>query len=93
MAIIYVETLIDAPMERVWRATQDPGAHRRWDVRFGRIEPVPGSSPARFRYATTVLPGVRVGGYGVHAGERNRPDSTAWRNQRRSSGTKTCAKS
>ncbi|SCG48289.1 SRPBCC family protein [Micromonospora coxensis] len=76
MSGIYVETLIDAPVERIWRATQDPGAHRRWDVRFGRIDPVPGSSPARFRYATTVLPGVEIGGYGVHAGERSRPDGS-----------------
>ncbi|MEV0807319.1 hypothetical protein [Micromonospora sp. NPDC050200] len=73
---IYVETLIDAPLERVWQATQDPASHRRWDARFGRIDPVPGSTPARFRYATTVLPGVRVGGHGVHAGERSRPDGT-----------------
>ncbi|MEH0825154.1 MULTISPECIES: SRPBCC family protein [unclassified Micromonospora] len=76
MRDIYVETLIDAPLERVWQATQDPAAHRRWDARFGRIEPVPGSAPARFRYATTVLPGVRIGGHGVHAGERSRPDGT-----------------
>ncbi|TDB69574.1 hypothetical protein, partial [Micromonospora sp. KC723] len=76
MAVIYVETLIDAPVERIWQVTQHPGAHRRWDARFGRIDPVPGSSPARFRYVTTVLPGVRVGGYGVHAGERDRPDGT-----------------
>ncbi len=76
MAVIYVETLIDAPMERVWRTTQDPGTHRRWDLRFGRIDPVPGSSPARFRYETTMLPGVRIGGYGVHAGDRGRPDGT-----------------
>ena len=59
MRDIYVETLIDAPVERIWQATQDPVAHRRWDARFGRIDPVPGSTPARFRYATRVLPGVR----------------------------------
>ncbi|MFI7574078.1 SRPBCC domain-containing protein [Micromonospora sp. NPDC049497] len=76
MRAIYVETRVDAPMEHVWRATQDPGAHRRWDARFGRIDPVPGSTPARFRYATTVVPGVSVGGWGVHAGERSRPDGT-----------------
>jgi hypothetical protein len=76
MAVIYVETLIGAPMERVWQATQDPESHRRWDARFGRIDPLPGGSPARFRYETTVLPGVRIGGYGWHAGERSRPDGT-----------------
>ncbi|MEV1144690.1 SRPBCC family protein [Micromonospora sp. NPDC049799] len=76
MRAIYVETRVDAPVEHVWRATQDPGAHRRWDARFGRIDPVPGSTPARFRYATTVVPGVSVGGWGVHVGERSRPDGT-----------------
>ncbi|MBX7265947.1 hypothetical protein KIF24_07820 [Micromonospora sp. Llam7] len=74
MRQIYVETLIDAPLEHVWRATQRPGEHRRWDARFGRIDPVPGTAPARFRYATTVFPGLTAHGWGVHAGERGRPD-------------------
>ncbi|MEU5944560.1 SRPBCC family protein [Micromonospora sp. NPDC047465] len=76
MRAVYVEALIAAPVERVWSATQDPTVHRRWDVRFSRIDPVPGTTPARFRYSTTVLPGVRIGGHGVHAGERTRPDGT-----------------
>ncbi|GIJ25467.1 hypothetical protein Vqi01_06290 [Micromonospora qiuiae] len=76
MRPIYVETLIDAPIEQVWWATQQPGEHRRWDVRFSRIDPVPGSAPARFRYATRVFPGLTVAGWGVHAGERHRPDGT-----------------
>lgn len=76
MSAIYVETLIDAPLDRVWQATQDPHAHCRWDARFGRIEPVPGTTPTRFRYTTAVLPGIQISGYGVHAGERERPDGT-----------------
>lgn len=76
MRAIYVETLIDAPVGEVWRATQDPADHRRWDVRFGRIDPLPGGPPARFRYATTVAPGMTVAGWGVHAGERDRPDGS-----------------
>ncbi|MFG1777174.1 SRPBCC family protein [Micromonospora sp. NPDC049048] len=76
MRAVYVETLIAAPMERVWRVTQDPGTHPRWDVRFSAIDPVPGTTPARFHYVTRVLPAVRIGGYGVHAGERTRPDGT-----------------
>ncbi|MDG4796433.1 hypothetical protein [Micromonospora sp. WMMD1082] len=74
MRPIYVETLIDAPLAHVWWATQEPGEHRRWDVRFGRIDAVPGTAPARFRYATTVFPGLTVHGWGVSAGERDRPD-------------------
>jgi hypothetical protein len=76
MRPIFVETLIDAPVEQVWWATQEPGEHRRWDVRFSRIDPVPGSKPARFRYATTIFPGFTVRGWGVHAGECSRPDGT-----------------
>ncbi|GAB7038948.1 MULTISPECIES: hypothetical protein [Catenuloplanes] len=76
MRSIYVEAVISAPLDDVWAATQDPVRHCRWDVRFGRIDPVPGTAPAEFRYVTTVLPGVEIGGYGVHAGQRDRPDGT-----------------
>ncbi|MFI1995246.1 hypothetical protein [Actinoplanes sp. NPDC020271] len=72
MARVYVETIIDAPMDRLWAATQDPRRHARWDVRFGRIDPGDGS----FTYATSVLPGVEISGYGVPSGERRRPDGS-----------------
>ncbi|WP_198171344.1 SRPBCC family protein [Actinoplanes awajinensis] len=77
MARIYVETIIAAPMERIWAATQDHRQHPRWDARFGRIDPVPGSEPAAFTYATAVLPGVEIAGYGVHSGERQRDGGEA----------------
>ncbi|BCY11851.1 hypothetical protein [Actinoplanes sp. L3-i22] len=76
MARVYVETIIAASMDRIWAATQDPGEHARWDARFGRIDPVPGAVPAAFTYATAVLPGVEIAGYGVHSGDR-RPDGGA----------------
>jgi hypothetical protein len=76
MARIYVETVIAAPMGRLWAATQDPREHVRWDVRFGRIDPVPGE-PGAFTYATAVLPGVEIAGHGVHSGERRRPHGSA----------------
>ncbi|GHJ45106.1 hypothetical protein Cs7R123_24480 [Catellatospora sp. TT07R-123] len=78
MRPIYVETLVRAGLEPLWRATQDPGEHQRWDARFGRISylPRPDGQPQRFRYATTVLPGLTVHGVGVSAGERVRPDGT-----------------
>jgi hypothetical protein len=89
MAKVYVETLIDAPLDRIWAATQDYRQHTRWDARFGRIDPVPGSAPiptdvpatglpttgehAAFTYATAVLPWVEIAGYGVHTGDRHGP--------------------
>ncbi|GAB3054293.1 hypothetical protein [Sediminivirga luteola] len=82
---VYVETVIDAGMDRLWQRTQDPRQHARWDLRFGRIVPeeaaqqesaASGSTVRRFRYATTVFPGVTVSGTGVHAGEKHRPDGS-----------------
>ena len=75
-APLYVETEIRAPMDLLWSLTQDPARHRRWDLRFTEIEPVPpeAGGPGRFRYATRVLPFLTVAGTGVHAGERRRAD-------------------
>jgi hypothetical protein len=67
-------------MEQLWDATQDPALHQRWDVRFGSIAYLPkvDGEPQRFTYATTVAPGVTVGGTGESLGERDRPDGTRW---------------
>ena len=77
---IYVESRIDAPIDRVWDATQDPAQHQRWDLRFGRIHYLPpvDGEPQQFTYETTVAPGVTIGGKGESLGERDRPDGTRW---------------
>lgn len=77
---IYVESCIRVPMERLWDATQVPGQHQRWDVRFGSITYLPRADDEsqRFTYATTVAPGVTVAGTGESLGERDRPDGTRW---------------
>lgn len=77
---IYVESRMRVPMEKLWDATQDPAQHQRWDVRFGSITYLPkvDGEPQRFTYATTVAPGVTVGGTGESLGERDRPDGTRW---------------
>ena len=41
MKAIYVESLIRGPLERLWRLTQEPGLHQRWDLRFTSIEYLP----------------------------------------------------
>lgn len=67
-------------MEALWAATQEPGRHQRWDLRFGTIEylaKVEGE-PQRFTYATTVAPGITVAGTGESLGERDRPDGSRW---------------
>jgi uncharacterized protein YndB with AHSA1/START domain len=35
---IYVETLIHASMDEIWRLTQTPAEHARWSVQRYRIE-------------------------------------------------------
>ncbi len=77
---IYVESRIRASMDDLWDRTQNPGQHQRWDVRFGTIEYLPADDDGtqRFTYATTVAPGVTVGGTGESLGDRNRPDGTRW---------------
>jgi hypothetical protein len=62
---LYIEALIRTDLDSLWRHTQDPAAHARWDARFGKIAFLPGDGPQRLRYAT-----LGVAGTGVCAGER-----------------------
>ena len=76
---LYVETLIQAEVDDLWRLTQEPGQHQRWDLRFTRIEYLPAAADddrQRFSYSVMLLPGLQVAGTGVCAGERVRPDGT-----------------
>jgi hypothetical protein len=67
-------------MDDLWSATQDPGQHQRWDVRFGSIEYLPrrDGEPQRFTYATRIAPGFTVAGTGESLGDRDRPDGSRW---------------
>lgn len=75
-----MESRIRAPIDALWAATQEPGQHARWDVRFGSIEhqPQEGDGPQRFTYATSVAPGITIAGTGESLGDRDRPDGTRW---------------
>ncbi|MCP2243939.1 hypothetical protein [Lentzea aerocolonigenes] len=76
---LYVEAVIRADLDELWRRTQDPHLHQRWDLRFGRIDYLPKAEPAapqRFRYSVRVLPGLTVDGTGVSVGERTKPDGS-----------------
>jgi hypothetical protein len=73
---IFVETLIHAPIEKLWQHTQDPALHQRWDARFTRIEYLPKASadePQRFRYTRRILPGLDVRGDGETIADRSMP--------------------
>ncbi len=68
---IYVEIFIRSPIEELWRATQEPDVHERWDLRFTTIEYLPrpdASEPQRFRYATRLGFGKTIGGSGESTG-------------------------
>jgi len=70
---IYVETRIGADLEEVWRLTQDPALHQRWDLRFSRIEYLPRpilTEPQRFLYETRIGLGLSIRGTGESVGER-----------------------
>jgi hypothetical protein len=71
---LYVEILIRAPLDDVWRLTQDPQLHQRWDLRFSRIEYLPRPNPAepqRFLYETRIGFGLTVRGTGDSVGQRS----------------------
>lgn len=74
---IYVESVIRTDMDRLWRATQDPQEHVRWDVRFSSIVPQrqDRSGATHFDYSRTV-PFHVVHGVGVNIGEVRRPDGS-----------------
>src|SRR4051812_24744594 len=71
---LYIETVIATDLENLWRHTQEPPLHQRWDLRFSEISPVAGEV-GRFRYTTTIA-GFPIGGTGTNTGERRRPDGS-----------------
>lgn len=75
---IYVEILLRAPLEEVWRVTQEPELHRRWDLRFSRIEYLDRGEgePQRFLYATRLGFGLEIRGEGESAGRKEPADGS-----------------
>lgn len=69
---LYVEILIDAPIERVWELTQDPSSHVRWDARFTTIRPLKTRGDGAQEFAYELDLGVHtIRGTGVSLGTRN----------------------
>jgi len=70
---IYVEILICADADEIWRRTQIPDLHERWDLRFTAIEYLPRRSedePQRFVYSTRIGFGLSIEGEGESTGTR-----------------------
>lgn len=77
---IYVEILIRGDIEDVWRHTQRPELHERWDLRFTKIQYLPRPSeaePQRFNYTTRIGFGLQISGEGEST--RNREEATGRR--------------
>lgn len=71
---IYVESRIRGPMDELWRLTQTPDQHVRWDLRFTDIQylPCPDSTqPQQFLYATRIGFGLAIQGGGETVGQRD----------------------
>jgi hypothetical protein len=70
---IYVEILMRAGVDEIWRHTQVPELHQLWDLRFTTIEYLPRLSeadPQRFLYSTRIGFGLRINGEGESTGTR-----------------------
>ena len=60
-------------MDELWRRTQDPSLHERWDLRFSEIVYLPRpdeTTPQRFSYATRIGFGLRIRGEDESDGSR-----------------------
>lgn len=74
-APIYVEIRMRAALDEVWRRTQTPQVHQRWDLRFSEIDYLPRADPTepqRFRYTTRIGFGLRIEGFGETTGSSDK---------------------
>lgn len=74
---IYVENRLHGDMDELWRKTQEPDQHQRWDLRFSEITYLPrpdNTQPQRFLYATRIGFGLRIHGEGESTGNHESAD-------------------
>lgn len=77
---IYVEIPIACPLDEVWRLTQIPDLHGRWDLRFTHIHYLPRpdpTTPQQFLYETRIGFGLAIRGTGESVATRTTSDGTA----------------
>ncbi len=73
----YVETRIRGAMDELWRLTQTPDLHSRWDLRFTAIKYLPRPNeiqPQQFLYTTRIGFGIIIKGCGESVGQRDGAD-------------------
>ncbi len=68
---IVVEVIVPAPVEVVWKRSQDPGLHTAWDIRFNHIAYMDNTDERGFHlmdYRTNIILGITINGYGRYLG-------------------------
>jgi len=73
---IYVEIDVESDIEALWRQTQQPKLHQRWDLRFSEIDYLPKASPEddqSFLYRTRIGFGLSIRGTGRSRAPANAP--------------------
>ncbi|MFD2043880.1 DoxX-like family protein [Ornithinibacillus salinisoli] len=75
---IYVEIPIDAEMDELWEATQNPKLHEQWDLRFSSIKykPKREGEPQLFDYKTNIGFGLEIEGWGKSVGSYHAEDGS-----------------
>lgn len=77
---IYVEIDIQSDIDTLWKYTQTPELHERWDLRFSEIKYLPRESedhPQHFLYRTRIGFGLVIEGTGVTKAARTEGDERA----------------
>lgn len=72
---IYVEIFIKCNFDDLWKYTQEPKFHQRWDLRFTEIKDLPREnedSPQEFLYTTKIGFGLKISGKGESKGVNNK---------------------
>jgi hypothetical protein len=79
MRKIVVEAIIPAPVEIVWKRSQDPELHKAWDIRFNHIAYLDETDERGFHlmdYRTNIALGITISGYGRYLGNTEHSHSS-----------------
>jgi hypothetical protein len=76
---IVVEAIIPAPVDVVWKRSQDPELHTAWDIRFNHIAYLDKTDERGFNlmdYRTNIALGITIKGYGRYLGNSEHSHSS-----------------
>ncbi|MDY7045464.1 DoxX-like family protein [Virgibacillus sp. M23] len=76
---IYVEIPIQSDTETIWKFTQTPDLHEKWDLRFSSISYLPKDEvkqQQKFSYKSRIGFGLQIKGWGRSSGSSNTKDGS-----------------